>query len=691
MQEPPKPSLIIPLLSRLSYPQKFFVITFFFGIALLISCFFMVRSQNQIINITEAKILGLHYQNASRKVMEDLIKHQIYLHNYLNGTQSFKSQTSTLSVQTAGDLHRLEDLDNQLNAMVAAHSDPSQYDPPEFIDPSELAKRWSERSNEFLSMTHLENEDFHKTFMEDIKSANSYLANVANLYEDSTFDTQSFTYAILSTLPQIQSLIPSLVFAYGALNESKAPNMEDKIRVAQLAFYMESSAAELKNNIFSVYKQNPVLKSDRDLENKLGKDLTVFLEEAEKLIEISKKSLREPTEISSSALSEIGLNTLNASLSLSDDINRVLETMFSWRLSYYYKKQFFSLSLTILGILIGFILGYKFMLEISRPLITLINAAKSLAKGDLSIRVPVVVEDEVGQVSLAFNQMAESLQELIGQLQWTGIQLTTSSTQIAAAAKEQESAVVEQESTTKQIAITAKEISTRAKDFAKTMSGVSLTAEQTSLLASLGKEGLTKMEATMQQMVDASHGVASKLSVLSEKAENITSVITTISKVADQTNLLSLNAAIEAEKAGEHGRSFTVIAGEIRRLADQTASATLDIEKMVNEIVSAISAGVIGVEKFSEEIHTGVDHVAAIGGQLNKIIAQVQKLTETFEGVNQGMQTQSLSAEQINNSINQLSVSTQQTTKSIRQFHNAFEQLNNAAKEMQTAVSKIKR
>jgi methyl-accepting chemotaxis protein WspA len=107
---------------------------------------------------------------------------------------------------------------------------------------------------------------------------------------------------------------------------------------------------------------------------------------------------------------------------------------------------------------------------------------------------------------------------------------------------------------------------------------------------------------------------------LNEKASNINQVVTTITKVADQTNLLSLNAAIEAEKAGEHGRGFVVVATEIRRLADQTAVASYDIEQLVKEMQSAVSSGVMGMDKFSEEVRRGVQEVEQVSGQLTQII-----------------------------------------------------------------------
>src|SRR5687768_10090136 len=163
------------------------------------------------------------------------------------------------------------------------------------------------------------------------------------------------------------------------------------------------------------------------------------------------------------------------------------------------------------------------------------------------------------------------------------------------------------------------------------------------------------MESTMSHVMQAAGSINAKLAVLNEKAGNINQVVTTITKVADQTNLLSLNAAIEAEKAGEYGRGFAVVATEIRRLADQTAVATYDIEQMVKEMQSAVSAGVMGMDKFSEEVRRGVEEVRQVSTQLVQIIQQVQSLTPRFETVNDGMEAQTTSAQQISEALRQLS------------------------------------
>ena len=198
------------------------------------------------------------------------------------------------------------------------------------------------------------------------------------------------------------------------------------------------------------------------------------------------------------------------------------------------------------------------------------------------------------------------------------------------------------------------------------------------------------MEGTMGRVVEAAASINAKLAVLNEKAGNITQVVTTITKVADQTNLLSLNAAIEAEKAGEYGRGFAVVATEIRRLADQTAVATYDIEQMVKDIQSAVAAGVMGMDKFSEEVRRGVDEIRQVSIQLAQIIHQVQALSPRFQTVNEGMQSQASGAQQISEILTQLSESAHQTAESLRQSNLAIEQLNGAARSLQNSVTRFK-
>jgi methyl-accepting chemotaxis protein WspA len=278
---------------------------------------------------------------------------------------------------------------------------------------------------------------------------------------------------------------------------------------------------------------------------------------------------------------------------------------------------------------------------------------------------------------------------LIAQVRRSALQVAASVTEIAATAKEHQATSAETASATSEIGATSKEIAATSKLLLKTINDVTEGAEQTANLAGTGQTGLARMEATMRQVMEAGAAVNTKLGVLNEKASNINQVVITITKVADQTNLLSLNAAIEAEKAGEHGRGFAVVATEIRRLADQTAIASYDIEQLVKEMQSAVSAGVMGMDKFSEEVRRGVNEVGQVSGQLAQIIGQVQALAPQFETVNEGMQSQSTGAQQISEALTQLTEAAQQTVDSLHQSSIVMDQLNSTANDLRTSVSRL--
>ncbi|WP_242031984.1 HAMP domain-containing methyl-accepting chemotaxis protein [Microcoleus sp. FACHB-672] len=276
------------------------------------------------------------------------------------------------------------------------------------------------------------------------------------------------------------------------------------------------------------------------------------------------------------------------------------------------------------------------------------------------------------------------------QVQQSGIQVTTSATQIAASGKQLEAMIAEQAASTNEVVATAKEIAATSGQLVKTMDEVTLLSETTAKAAGNSQKDLVVMEATMRQLAEATATISSKLGTISAKANNINSVVTTITKVADQTNLLSLNAAIEAEKAGEYGLGFAVVAREIRRLADRTAVATLDIEQMVKEMQSAVATGVMEMDKFTKEVGRGVEDVRNISVQLAEIIEQVQALNPRFEAVNQGMEAQSLGAGQISEAMVQLSESSTQTADSLREINSALSQLNEAAHGLRREVLALK-
>ncbi|MCF4998439.1 HAMP domain-containing protein [Pseudomonas syringae] len=344
----------------------------------------------------------------------------------------------------------------------------------------------------------------------------------------------------------------------------------------------------------------------------------------------------------------------------------------------------------LVAVLAAGLCGLLLMRAIMAPMNRIVKILDIMRTGDLSSRLNLDRKDEFGAVETGFNDMMTELTSLVSQAQRSSVQVTTSVTEIAATSKQQQATATETAATTTEIGATSREIAATSRDLVRTMTEVSTAADQASVAAGSGQQGLARMEDTMHSVMGAADLVNAKLAILNEKAGNINQVVVTIVKVADQTNLLSLNAAIEAEKAGEYGRGFAVVATEVRRLADQTAVATYDIEQMVREIQSAVSAGVMGMDKFSEEVRRGMSEVQQVGEQLSQIIHQVQALAPRVLMVNEGMQAQATGAEQINHALVQLGDASSQTVESLRQASFAIDELSQVAVGLRSGVSRFK-
>lgn len=339
--------------------------------------------------------------------------------------------------------------------------------------------------------------------------------------------------------------------------------------------------------------------------------------------------------------------------------------------------------------------------KLSDPIAKFTAIAREIASGDLSSAATSVYalirakrvdaqkpsNDETWQLLQAIKAMTQNLNSLVGQVQRSGIQVASSTKELSASAKQQEMTLNTQMDSMNNVQKSVEQISTITSNLVDTMHHVAVMSQETTGVANSGQTDLLRMADVMRHLGDVSTSISEKLESINHKAENITSVITLITKVADQTNLLSLNAAIEAEKAGEYGRGFSVVSREIRRLADQTAVAALDIEEMVKEMQTAVSAGVEEIDKFIVDVQNGVKNVGNIGERLAQIIQQVQALLPNFDHATTSMEQQSHNAQQINSTMVELGQDMRQTMNSLRESYLAIAQLDEAAKRLQDEVS----
>lgn len=345
---------------------------------------------------------------------------------------------------------------------------------------------------------------------------------------------------------------------------------------------------------------------------------------------------------------------------------------------------------------------------IFKPVSQITSIAKFIAEGDLqsanaSIRKMrnraenkflsekfIQPGNEIGNLVDSFEIMISGLSEIIGEVRDSGDNVSVAGNKIQATAQHIDSAVNRQAASTNEVTATSRMISKTSKELVQVMEDVAKNTNESAHMAEILQVNIEEREQSLIRLVDSTDNVSSRLGAINEKATKINNIVTTIARIADQTNLLSLNAAIEAEKAGQFGQGFSVVAREIRRLADQTVIAAEDIELMVRDMQSAVSSGVVDMEKFNHEVRSSVDEVEKMSTDLGQIIAQVKVLRPRFADVSRSMGDQAHSAEQISEAMSDLSESAAGTTESIDEFKRTVASLNYTVQSLTGAVDGFK-
>ncbi len=314
-----------------------------------------------------------------------------------------------------------------------------------------------------------------------------------------------------------------------------------------------------------------------------------------------------------------------------------------------------------------------------------IVVAEAIAVGNLTMRddEETTSRDESSVLLRALGEMAKRLGGLMASVKAAGRTLEAGVVDLGKSAAEQREAAMPLGQSATQVAAAVKQISATGIELTRTMQSIQENAADTADLAQRGRQQLAAVDGSMRELDGATSSVAAKLAAINERAVAINTVVTTITKVADQTNLLSVNAAIEAEKAGEQGRGFLVVAREIRRLADQTAAATLDIGHMVEEMQSAVSAGVMEMDRFADKARRGVEDVNETARRMGEIIGQVAENTSRFREVTEGMASQSAGAMQISDATGLLQ-------QSARSAIEGFARLSTTARSLEAASDALR-
>ncbi|MDD2309927.1 MAG: methyl-accepting chemotaxis protein [Desulfuromonadaceae bacterium] len=351
-----------------------------------------------------------------------------------------------------------------------------------------------------------------------------------------------------------------------------------------------------------------------------------------------------------------------------------------------------SIVLTSVLIIISLLLGLLIIRGITGPLQGLVHMLKDIAEGegDLSRRLPEVGRDETGEVAHWFNRFISNIHSIISQASSTTVHVATASNQLHRTAEEIATAAEEVASQSATVATSSEEMSATSNDISRNCSLASDIANRASQMANSGAGVVQETIAGMQSIADKVRESSHTVEALGARSDQIGAIVGTIEDIADQTNLLALNAAIEAARAGEQGRGFAVVADEVRALAERTTRATKEIGEMIKAIQKETGGAVASMESGVQEVEKGMESSRRSGEALQQILEGINEVTMQVHQIATAAEEQTAVTGEISTNIHQITAVVQQTANGAHQTAAAASSLSRLAQDLEGLVGRFK-
>lgn len=663
------------IMGRLRYAQKFILILILFMVPLLLFSYMLVTEINSNIDAMKNEHSGVLYIGALRNLLEHVPQHRGMTYAYLKGDTSFKQKAIDKEKQVEKDFATLGKREQKLGGVLGTRQ--------KFVT---LKQNWLRLRSRNMQLSAGESFKAHSKLIDEIIRLNIYVADKSGLTLAPNLDGFYLMDAVVRILPKMTDDM-GIARGIGAGVAAKG-SMSDKqnMRLAELAAGIRSDNSKLQSALGVVMKKNPtIIMPFEDLIQASTESSNAFLRQLD-----SEMMQAKDIHISAKNMFDAGSKAIRVQFKLYDSILPALEHLVQTQVKKEKSKEMYSIIISALVLLLLLWLFAGFYRTVINSIQRISVGASRLADGDLTTRVQLQVHDEMKDIGDGFNRMAISFNEVISRLASSSEQVAASSEELSAVTAQTGQTIAEQQSQTEQVATAMNEMNATVQEVTKNIDDTANAANQANQETHEGRRVVDEAVAAMQGLAGEIERAGEVIQKVEEDSISISTVLDVIQGIAKQTNLLALNAAIEAARAGEQGRGFAVVADEVRTLAGRTQESTEAINTMIERLQSGSRKAVEVMNSSREQTQSVVEKAQHAGASLKVISTSVERINEMSTQIASAAEEQNAVTEEINKNIVNISNMAMQTSEGANQTSLSSGELAHLATELQAIVQQFK-
>jgi methyl-accepting chemotaxis protein len=345
---------------------------------------------------------------------------------------------------------------------------------------------------------------------------------------------------------------------------------------------------------------------------------------------------------------------------------------------------------TLLGFVVVSLVGFTVHRSFTRPLAEFQALVTAVGAGDLTQQSSIQASDELGKLAEGLNRMVSGLKDMAGQTRSVTDNLTSATVEIMASVKQQAVSTGQQAAACQETNSTMQEVSQSCLQITERAKQVAATAEDATAASSTGVETVQNTNRIMESIREQAEAVAENVVALSEKTQRVGDIIVTVNDIAEQSHLLALNAAIEAAAAGEHGRSFAVVAGEIKNLADQSKEATIQVKSILGDIQKGINSSVMLTEEAVKRVEAGKQHADLAASTIRDMTVSIQQSVQAFQQIVAGTNQQQIGFEHVMQAVKEILQASEHSAASTRQMEKSAAHMTELGQQLRKSTDRYR-